>query len=126
MARLNASIEMKEYFSACLAKGAPLNALGAYSWFHVSAMYKAARYAGENLSPEKRSDLILAALADEAFALHFLEDVYAAGHIAGTWGKAALRKGTHDYYNEKGLEIVTWGGGKTSNDGGCIHASSGC
>ena len=51
---------------------------------------------------------MLGALADEAFALHFLEDAFAAGHIAGTWGNASLRKGTHHYYNERGLEIVTW------------------
>jgi hypothetical protein len=49
-------------------------------------------------------------MADEAFALHFLEDVFASGHTAGTWGNAAQRKGTHDYYNEHGLEVVTWDG----------------
>ncbi len=49
-------------------------------------------------------------MADEAFALHFLEDSFAAGHIAGTRGDAAVRKGTHDYYNEKGLEVTTWDG----------------
>ncbi len=54
--------------------------------------------------------MILAALADEAFALHFLEDSFAAGHIAGTWGDASLRKGTHDYYNEKGIAVVSWDG----------------
>ncbi len=51
-----------------------------------------------------------AALADEAFAIHFLEDAFAAGHIAGSWGAKSVRKGTHDYYNEKGLEVVTWEG----------------
>jgi hypothetical protein len=71
---------------------------------------KASKYYNENLSPEERSALILAALADEAFALHFLQDSYAAGHIAGTWGDASQRKGTHDYYNEKGLEVTTWDG----------------
>jgi hypothetical protein len=34
----------------------------------------------------------------------------AAGHVAGTWGAAAVRKGTHDYYNERGLERPTWSG----------------
>ncbi|MFN7793005.1 MAG: hypothetical protein ACK5NM_10705, partial [Cyclobacteriaceae bacterium] len=29
-----------------------------------------------------------------------------------TWGTAALRKGTHDRYNEKGVEIETWEGKK--------------
>src|SRR5262249_23915775 len=27
---------------------------------------------------------------------------------AGTWGNAGVRKGTHDYYNEHGLEAVSW------------------
>jgi len=40
--------------------------------------------------------------------LHFLEDSFAAGHFAGTWGSAAVRKGTHDFYNEHGLEAVSW------------------
>ena len=87
-----------------------MNALGAYAWFHTNALLKADRYAKEKLTAEEKSALMLAALADEAFALHFLEDAYAAGHIAGTWGDASVRKGTHDYYNEKGLEVVTWDG----------------
>jgi hypothetical protein len=110
LARPNVNSTAKEYILSCLVQGAELNALGAYAWFHVSALYKAARYANENLSAEERSALILAAFADEAFALHFLEDVFASGHTAGTWGDASQRKGTHDYYNEKGLEVVTWDG----------------
>ena len=53
-------------------------------------------------------------LADEAFALHFLEDVFAAGHVAGTWGDVSQRKGTHDYYNASGLEVRTWQGGENT------------
>ena len=30
--------------------------------------------------------------------------------MAGTWGEVAVRKGTHDYYNERGVEVVTWAG----------------
>ena len=63
-----------------------------------------------NPSPEERRALARAALFDEAFALHFLEDVFAAGHVAGTWGDVAQRMGTHDFYNENGLEVVTWAG----------------
>jgi len=110
LARPSADIQVREYMNACLKGGAELNALGAYTWFHLSALQKASKYYNEILSPEERSALILAALADEAFALHFLQDSYAAGHTAGTWGDASLRKGTHDYYNEKGLEVVTWDG----------------
>lgn len=100
--------EVREYLIACLAAGAELNALGAYTWFHISALQKAAKYFSESLSKEERSALIRSALADEAFALHFLEDSFAAGHTAGTWGNASQRKGTHDYYNEKGLAVTTW------------------
>ncbi len=100
----------KEYLTDCLSAGAPLNALGAYAWFHMSAVIKASRYASANLKEDEKAKLILSALADEAFALHFLEDVFASGHIAGTWGNASVRKGTHDYYNERGLEVVSWDG----------------
>src|SRR5580765_3057763 len=111
LARPDAATTPREYAQACLTQGAPLNAVAAYSWFHISAMNKAARYAREKALAEKeKSQLMLSAMADEAFGLHFLEDVFAAGHIAGTWGDASVRKGTHDYYNEKGLEVVTWNG----------------
>jgi hypothetical protein len=112
LARQNAKITIDEYLTACYSAGAVLNAFGAYALFHTSAMMKAARYAKGNLNTEQQSALILAALADEAFAQHFLEDGFAAGHIAGTRGTTAVRKGTHDYYNEEGLEVVTWNGKK--------------
>ncbi len=111
LARPNADTDVRQYLTACLKEGAELNALGAYTMFHVRALQKAAKYYNEPSLPENdRSALILSALADEAFALHFLQDSFAAGHTAGTWGSASQRKGTHDYYNEKGLEVVTWEG----------------
>ena len=61
-----------------------------------------ARDAGPDAAPGTAR----AMLADEAFALHFLQDVYAAGHIAGTWGTASQRQGTHDHYNQNGLEVL--------------------
>ena len=110
LARPNADTEVRDYLIACLSAGAESNALGAYTWFHISALQKAAKYFNESLPEEERSVLIRSALADEAFALHFLEDSFASGHTAGTWGNAAQRKGTHDYYNEKGLSTTTWDG----------------
>ncbi len=112
LARPSVNTDLRQYLIVCLSPGSNLNALGAYAWFHQSALEKAARYAKGNLSIDEKAATMLAALADEAFALHFLEDVYAAGHIAGTWGDASLRKGTHDYYNEKGLEVSSWEGTK--------------
>jgi hypothetical protein len=94
----------------CVKEGAELNALGVYIWYHYSALVKAARLNTEQLSSDQRAALILSALADEAFAIHFLEDVFAAGHAAGTWGDASHRKGTHDYYNEYGYRTSTWDG----------------
>jgi len=110
LARPNVETTAREYLIACLTEGEELNALSAYSLFHFSALMKVARLSNEDLSKEESSALALSALADEAFALHFLEDVFASGHVAGTWGDASQRKGTHDYYNEKGLEVTTWDG----------------
>ena len=110
LARPDVDIEPEAYARLVLGPGAELNAMGAYVWYHLRALAKAARLAHGDLAPAARAQVALAALADEAFALHFLEDSFAAGHMAGTWGKAAVRKGTHDYYNERGLEMVTWSG----------------
>ena len=38
LARPNADTEVSEYLRACLKEGAELNALGAYTWFHISAL----------------------------------------------------------------------------------------
>jgi hypothetical protein len=99
-----------EYFDLCLKKGSEINQIGVYEWFHASALLKASRLASPGLTMEQRSALALASLADEAFALHFLEDGFSAGHVAGIRGNAALRKGTHDFYDEMGLKVNTWQG----------------
>lgn len=104
------SIDAASYILSCTQEGAELNAIAAYAWYHYSAMSKASLLANQNLTQEERSIIILSALADEAFAIHFLQDVFASGHAAGTWGDASQRKGTHDYYNEIGLKASTWEG----------------
>lgn len=108
LARTQATGNEVAYGKQAVRPGAEINAVGVYRHFHLAALQKAARLGRETLAPETRRALLLAALADEAFALHFLQDTYAAGHIAGTWGDASQRKGTHDYYNEHGLEVSTW------------------
>jgi hypothetical protein len=110
LARPSVKTEGRAYLEGCLAAQAEPNAVGAYAWYHRSALEKAARLAGVGAAGSEGSALALATLADEAFALHFLEDGFAAGHVAGTWGPSAVRKGTHDYYNERGLERSTWDG----------------
>ena len=108
LARPTTKTSVQDYASIAIGAGAELNAVGVYSYFHLSALQKATRLANEPLNPEQRSSLVLAMLADEAFALHFLEDTFAAGHVSGTWGSTAQRKGTHDFYNANGLEAHTW------------------
>jgi hypothetical protein len=114
LARAGTNQTGTEYAGMTLKPGSEINALGVYAWFHLSALQKASRLANEQLTHDQRLALSRAALFDEAFALHFLEDVFAAGHVAGTWGDASQRKGTHDFYNQNGLETSTWDGGNKS------------
>lgn len=108
LARPEVDTGAREYAVATMAPDAEINALGVYVWYHMRALEKAAKLRDASLPAATRQKLAISALADEAFALHFLEDMYAAGHVAGTWGDASQRKGTHDYYNEAGLEAFTW------------------
>ena len=108
---------LEEYLALSFSERTEINALNVYAKFHCSALQKAAACANETLNEKERASMMLAALADEAFAIHFLQDVFAAGHMAGTWGNTSQRKGTHDYYNEHGLEAVTWEGKRTVHMG---------
>ena len=110
LARPNVAMEPEAYMLIILGPGAELNAVGTYAFYHERALATAGRIVEGHLSPEVRAQVALAALADEAFALHFLEDSFASGHVAGNWGKTAVRKGTHDYYSEHGVEVTTWTG----------------
>jgi len=106
--RADTNLDPVEYGQMALRTGAPINAAGVYVWYHLSALGRAERLAKGQLSEQQRTDLIRAMFFDEAFALHFLEDLFSAGHLAGSWGDVSQRKGTHDYYNENGLEVFTW------------------
>ena len=110
LARPDVNTSAADYFRTCYTAGGEVNPIGTYMWFHASAILKAQRLRNEILNPGERSALSLSAMADEAFALHFLEDCFASGHVAGIWGNASQRKGTHDYYNEKGLDETNWKG----------------
>ena len=115
LARPNTATSRSEYAAMTLRPGSETSAIGVYAYYHLSALQKASRLANEpQLTAAQRNALARAALADEAFALHFLEDVFASGHIAGTWGDPSQRKGTHDYYNQNGIEVFTWNGGSKS------------
>jgi hypothetical protein len=107
LARPSVDIEPLAYSQLALGSNSDLNALGTYVWYHLSALRKATPLSrGADASAETHADLVRAALADEAFALHFLEDGFAAGYATGTWGNTAVRKVTHDYYSEHGLALV--------------------
>ena len=97
-----------EYARLSVTAGTELNAVGGYAFYHLAALQQASRLSSARLDGDARARLARAVLANEAFALHFLEDAFAAGHVAGTWGNQAIRKGTHDYYNERSLEAMTW------------------
>jgi hypothetical protein len=103
-------IKPDAYANLALGAGARLNALGTYAWYHLRALAKAAQIARGDVAPDARAPAILAAFGDEAFADHFLEDAFAAGHFVGSWGDTADRLGTHDYYNEHGIKAVPWRG----------------
>ena len=92
-----------DYLRAVVKEGAPLNALGLYAQYHL-----AAQAAATLLPLDPSPDEALEVLALEGYALHWLEDSFAAGHVVGTWGDAAWRKGTHDYYSEFGIETQDW------------------
>jgi hypothetical protein len=106
--RPDVEMDVAQYEGYALAPGAELNALGVYAALHSDAMRKSALLADPKLADTERSQLAWAALLDEAFGLHFLEDTFSAGHIAGVWGDASQRKGTHDYYNQNGIEAHLW------------------
>ena len=108
LARPSVTMDLPGYVQFASRPESELNALVIYIWYHAGALAKARSIASGRLPAEKNAQAARAMLADEAFALHFLHDSFASGHFAGTWGSAAVRKGTHDYYNEHGLEGLSW------------------
>ena len=110
--RQTEGLDILEYLDSALQTTAEPNSAAAYFYFHGAAMILASRSDPSDAEADggARARLILAL---EAFAEHFLEDMFAAGHVAGSWGNVAERKGTHDYYNRAGLEIRSWDGEET-------------
>jgi hypothetical protein len=108
IARPSVAMDLPGYVQYALRPESEMNALAIYIWYHLRALDKARSIAGANLTAEKYAQAARATLADEAFALHFLQDSFAAGHFTGRWGNAAVRKGTHDYYNDHGLDATSW------------------
>jgi hypothetical protein len=110
LARPNIAMDPEAYARLALGPNAEVNSLATYVWYHLRALDRARSVSLGLVPVAVHADAVRAALADEAFALHFLEDSFAAGHIAGNWGRTAMRKGTHDFYSERGLALTTWNG----------------
>jgi len=98
------------YIVQSASAGAPLNALGLYLQYHLAALALAQDLARGTLGGTPRAVAARDVVALEGYACHWLEDMFASGHAAGTWGDDSWRKGTHDYYNEHGLDMTTWAG----------------
>lgn len=102
---------LEPYVLDSIAGDAPLNAVGLYVAYHEAALARAQALARQpEAAASQRAALARDAVALEAYALHWLEDSFAAGHVVGTWGDTPWRKGTHDFYNEFGVDAVDWGG----------------
>ena len=99
-----------EYLRRIFAPDAEPSAIALYIYYHLGAMVLAQGWATADASA--RPELARRILATEAFATHFLEDSFASGHVAGSWGNVAERKGTHDYYSELGLDTSAWDGSR--------------
>ena len=104
------SDDVAEFLVASVRKDVELNGLGVWARYHIAAIRLVAELEAGRVPEEKRPAVALAALSAEAFGDHFLEDAFASGHVTGTWGDVATRKGTHDYYNVNGYDAVTWSG----------------
>lgn len=110
LARPDINMDPETYVRLALSPKSEVNALATYAWYHLRALDRARSVSRGLVPAAAHASAVRAALADEAFALHFLEDSFAAGHIAGNWGRTTLRKGTHDFYSEHGLALTTWSG----------------
>ena len=102
--------DVGEFLVASIKKDVELNGLGVWARYHIAAIRLAHELEAGRVPEDKRPAVALTALAAEAFGDHFLEDAFASGHVAGTWGDVATRKGTHDYYNQSGFDAITWSG----------------
>lgn len=100
---------LHEYIERLVGHGRPANATALYLHFHALAL-RSAVLAHDDTQQNKLA-FVRAAFLNEAYALHFLQDSFSAGHLVGTPGDEPTRNGTHDYYCRHGIVTVLWGGG---------------
>lgn len=102
--------DLAEYLRAALAAGAVNNAAYLFANYHMAALDLALQARTCNAEAARRDcdTLYHRSFLAEAFALHFLEDAFAAGHFATFAQGSAERKGTHDYYCQFGVDATLW------------------
>ncbi|HWA77109.1 MAG TPA: hypothetical protein VG937_32460 [Polyangiaceae bacterium] len=95
------------------------NGIALYVNYHVAALEAArAAVAGCKVnagaldcpSDAARNRAFANAILIEAFAIHFLQDGFSAGHMMSPTGSRSERMGTHDYYCEHGVSAQPWSG----------------
>jgi hypothetical protein len=106
--------DLSVFFARVASPGAPRNATEAYAAYHLAALAAAAELAATGEAAADYPTRAVRVLSTEAFALHFLEDSFSAGHFVGMSARPLTdeslpeRAGTHDYYCERGLDARTW------------------
>lgn len=97
------SDDLESHLRRAFDQGQTANAASSFANYHAAALTLAGQ-------AHRKGDAAAAidALLAEAFALHFLEDGFSAGHTVGTWGRSVDRKGTHDYWCQHGIDARLW------------------
>jgi hypothetical protein len=73
IARPSVTMDLPGYVQFALRPDSEINALAIYIWYHLRAVGKARSMASASLPPEEYARAARATLADEAFALHYLQ-----------------------------------------------------
>lgn len=103
-------LELVDYVELVTANGHVSNATASFIHYHAAALELAGEAARRRADNRPYDYYAQWAFFNEAFAVHFIEDAFSAGHFVGTWGDVAERLGTHDYYCQNGIDAQTWTG----------------
>lgn len=98
VARLDGADEdLDSYLARVLSPGQPASAVSSWLAYHSYAL-------GLMRTPGFEHWAIIY----EAYALHFLEDAFAAGHLIGVAESDGGQMGAHDHYGGEGLAVEPW------------------
>jgi hypothetical protein len=102
----NATLAIHQILKGVLA-GDLDNAL-AQTLVHHARSLQLALLSRRASSDDERRALVTEALLEHAFAVHFLEDGFASGHLAvdPSFAESFSRKQRHDYFNRQGIEMT--------------------